>query len=327
MAHRASVGIISIGEMGLGVAKLLISQNYRVLTNITGRSQHTQDRAKGASVQLVSSDADLVHQSDYIVSIVPPKDALATADRIVSAQSSKPRPSDASPLYYLDLNAVAPSSALAIAARFKDLSSAIRFVDGGIIGGPPKAPADGGDASDAAAWTRPSIVLSGKFPLVEAPKDGKHMAELLNTKHVGDDIGVASGLKCCYATLTKGFTALAIQSYTTAARLGVLEELRTEIRATNPANEKRANGGLVGMAPKSGRWVAEMHEIAKTHRETGGWADAGEKEGGASGIFDGAAEVYRYVAEDTVLGKEHSLKRTRGTTAEDVVAAINESRK
>jgi hypothetical protein len=33
----ATVGVLSIGEMGLGVAKLLIAHNYRVVTNITGR--------------------------------------------------------------------------------------------------------------------------------------------------------------------------------------------------------------------------------------------------------------------------------------------------
>jgi predicted dinucleotide-binding enzyme len=37
MAARASIGIISIGEMGLGVANLLASQNYRVVTNVAGR--------------------------------------------------------------------------------------------------------------------------------------------------------------------------------------------------------------------------------------------------------------------------------------------------
>lgn len=34
---KASLGIISIGEMGLGVAKLLKAHDYRVLTNISGR--------------------------------------------------------------------------------------------------------------------------------------------------------------------------------------------------------------------------------------------------------------------------------------------------
>lgn len=37
MSPLATVGIISIGEMGMGVAKLLIAHNYRVVTNIEGR--------------------------------------------------------------------------------------------------------------------------------------------------------------------------------------------------------------------------------------------------------------------------------------------------
>ena len=36
-ASRAVIGIISIGEMGLGIAKLLVASGYRVTTNVTGR--------------------------------------------------------------------------------------------------------------------------------------------------------------------------------------------------------------------------------------------------------------------------------------------------
>lgn len=34
---RATVAILSIGEMGLGVANLLLAQGYRVVTNLEGR--------------------------------------------------------------------------------------------------------------------------------------------------------------------------------------------------------------------------------------------------------------------------------------------------
>ena len=37
MAPLANIGIISIGDMGLGIAKLLAAHNYQVLTNVTGR--------------------------------------------------------------------------------------------------------------------------------------------------------------------------------------------------------------------------------------------------------------------------------------------------
>jgi hypothetical protein len=37
MPPLATVGILSIGEMGMGIAKLLIAHNYRVVTNVEGR--------------------------------------------------------------------------------------------------------------------------------------------------------------------------------------------------------------------------------------------------------------------------------------------------
>jgi len=326
MTYRASVGIISIGEMGLGVAKLLKSQNYRVLTNVSDRSQSTQERARKASIALLSSDVELVTEADYVLSIVPPANALATAERIISPQHETPEDKSSMPLYYLDLNAIAPSSALEINSRLSSLGEKVRLVDGGIIGGPPKPQSDA-SADDFNTWSRPSIVLSGPHKLSDATKDGSHLAEVLRTKHVSEEIGTASGLKCCYASLTKGFTALAIQSYSTAASLGVLEELRTEIRDSNPASETRAVRGLTSMPPKAGRWVKEMQEIGKTFREAGGWHGSSTDPNAPTSIFEEISEVYRHIAEDTVLGKEQGENRVRGKSAEDVVAAILESRK
>ena len=53
-------------------------------------------------------------------------------------------------------------------------------------------------------------------------------------------------------------------------------------------------------------------------------ADDGGFEGNGKGIFDGVAEVYRSVAEDTVLGEEKTEKRKRGKTIEDVAEAMGE---
>jgi hypothetical protein len=36
-SYLATVGILSIGDMGLGIGKLLVAHEYRVVTNITGR--------------------------------------------------------------------------------------------------------------------------------------------------------------------------------------------------------------------------------------------------------------------------------------------------
>lgn len=197
-------------------------------------------------------------------------------------------------------------------AEFGDLK--IGFVDGGIIGGPPRAPADDPRA-DPERWYRPSLVLSGPDVGGLVPEA---LRAVLRCRVVGADVGAASGLKCCFASLQKGYTALAIQSYTTAERLGVLGELRAHMGEFAPAMETRAARGLTSMPPKAGRWVREMQEIGRTFREDGGW------EGG--GVFDEIAEVYRYVTEETVLGEERTEARSRGKTVDDVVEAVAASR-
>merc|ERR1712225_209093 len=89
MPPLATIGILSIGEMGMGIAKLLIAHNYRVVTNLEGRSADTQARVKAASIDSLPDDTSLVTEADYILSIVPPRDAVATAKRITSAFSSQ----------------------------------------------------------------------------------------------------------------------------------------------------------------------------------------------------------------------------------------------
>ncbi|KAF4554150.1 Hypothetical protein D9617_5g070270 [Elsinoe fawcettii] len=309
----ASVAVVSIGEMGLGVAKLLTNHKYKVLTNIEGRSENTHKRAESASIDLVKSDAELASQADYFVSIVPPKDALATAQRIATVMSSPDFTTRETPLYYLDLNAVSPKHVREIAAILKPLAEQVRFIDGGIIGGAP-TPKDPLDPS--AKWNVPSIPMSGPHPLAEATPSGADLAKLLNSKHINDDVGTASGLKMCFASLTKGFQAIAVESFTTAHNLGVLPELREQLKQHSSATEQMT-ASLTRMPPKAYRWVREMKEIGETFSVDGGF---GEEER----IFSAIAAVYNTVSKDTDLGKELTEKRKRGTTLEDVAACVAE---
>lgn len=225
-------------------------------------------------------------------------------------------------MYYLDLNAIAPSTSKSIASEFDLLEDRVRYLDGGIIGGPPKpkteieANGSSSTVEDGSSWTRPSIPVSGPYRLMDAPNSGAHLSTLLNSKHVSDTVGTASGLKCCFASMTKGFTALAIQSFTTASALGVLPELEAEVATfSGPQQVQRCRKSIVGMAPKAGRWVEEMREIGKTFEEDGGWQ---------ANIFAQVAGVYDFVAEGTVLGKEKTEERVRGATYGDAVEAIRE---
>lgn len=307
MTPLATVGIASIGEMGLGIAKLLSAHNYRVMTNVSGRSVSTRQRAQSAKIELVEADQELVAEADYILSIVPPKDAVSTAKRFTEAAAGHVRDKAKKPLFYIDLNAISPSRARTLEVLLKDYPM-MRFLDGGIIGGAPKVQPDG-------SWTKPSLVVSGPHRLDDAPINGPHLAKLLNIKQVADTIGPASGLKMCFASTTKGLTAIAIQSFTTANELGVLNELQAHLKDYSPKTGELAARGIVAMPPKAYRWVSEMKEIAETFHTEGGF----EKH-----VFQGMSEIYRFVADETELGMEKTEDRKVGKTPEDVARLMGQ---
>ena len=267
-------------------------------------SQATQTRATNNNVHLVPTDVALVSQSDYIFSIVPPRDALATAQRIATASKNIQREN---PFYFVDLNAISPHSARHIASLFPT-TGPIHYLDGGIIGAPPSLQPDG-------TWKRPSLPVSGPYNLGTV---NPHLAQTLNIKHINNDIGAATGLKMCFASLTKGHTALAIQSFTTASRLGVLPALKESMAEFNPAGLKHAEASLPGMCPKAYRWVEEMRQIGETFSRDGGFEESED-------IFAAVAAVYAFVAQGTELGREVVGDRKEGTTAEDVARLMGES--
>lgn len=261
-------------------------------------------------MELVPTDLDLCNEANYILSIVPPRDAIATAERVAKAVSNANVKTRSSPLYFLDLNAISPNTAREINDTFSQSSADVHFIDGGIIGGPPKEKDDG-------TWYRPSIPTSGPHPLSQASLHGDKLAEVLNVKTINDKIGSASGLKMCFACMGKGFAALAIQSFTTAHNLGVLDHLRAEMDIHAPGNRERAEKHLVSMPPKAYRWVNEMEFIAETFEADGGFS----KE---ESPFRSIAQIYELVANGTELGKEKTEDRKRGLTADDVALLISE---
>ncbi|TKA65185.1 hypothetical protein B0A55_10750 [Friedmanniomyces simplex] len=304
-------GFFATGSLVFAIAWAWKKQDVQGAFGVA--AQATQDRARENSVDLVETDVELCNAADYILSIVPPRDALATAQRIVDASSNSEFKKRSDPLHYIDLNAISPQSARRISELFSKASPEVRLIDGGIIGGPPSREAE-------RTWSRPSIPVSGPHKLCEAAPGGKQLADVLNVKHVSVTIGAATGLKMCFASLSKGFTALAIESFTTAHNLGVTDQLRAHLEEFNPMAAKMAERGLVNMPPKAYRWVHEMDEIAETFEADGGF----ERD---ESIFRPIARVYDLVANGTDLGKEITEDRKRGKTAEDVALLMGEGTK
>ncbi|KAI0154972.1 6-phosphogluconate dehydrogenase C-terminal domain-like protein [Xylariaceae sp. FL1272] len=300
-----TVGILSIGEMGLGIAQVLQFHGYRVVTNVSDRSQATQARAREHNIDNLPTDVELVRQCDFILSIVPPRDALATAERINAAATG----CDTKKTHFLDLNAVSPSSSKATYDLFEKSPNVVLY-DGVISGGVPYPKEKDEKTGQPTRWHCPTLLMSGPSR-VEDPE----LCNALNIEHLGDKIGAAAAVKMCFGMVSKGYIALAIQSFTTAYRLGVLEDLEAFLGRYKPQHLQIAREGLVRMPHTAYRWVHEMLEMADTTSEYGGFNRT---------LFEGVAESYRVVAEDTVLGTELPDKRVRGMTVEDVVECVSE---
>ena len=110
---------------------------------------------------------------------------------------------------------------------------------------------------------------------------------------MSERVGDASGVKMCYAAMTKGTTALAVELLVAARKLGVEQALEKELRESRNDVFDWQVKAIAAMPPKAYRWVPEMQEIAKTFGELGM----------TRRIFDGATDIYEMVAA-TPLGKE-----------------------
>jgi L-threonate 2-dehydrogenase len=293
-----TVAVLMPGDMGHAIGATLRHGGLRVITSLPGRSARTIALAAKAGIEDVGDDQALVREANVILSVLAPGGARSVGDRIAKALAAvgttRNGLANGPALLYADLNAIAPQTTRDIGQTVS--AAGARFVDGGIIGGPPKP---GG--------TRPRIYASGEHAnaLLELNEHG------LDVRLLGPEIGQASGLKMCYGALTKGLTALSTELLTAAEAMGLSAPLEAELRQGPSTLFTWIERSVPGMPPKAYRWVAEMEEIAATF--------------GALGlpptIMEGAAALYRFV-EQSPLGAETPENRHQGTTAADVVRVL-----
>ena len=284
-----AVGIISTGDMGRAVGNVLRHHGLRVLTCLNGRSQRTVSLAASAGIEAVPDDETLLQECDIFLSIVPPDQAGNLATRIGTAIQT----TGIGPLF-VDCNATAPGTVREIEATVR--AAGIRFVDVGIIGSPPE-PGKHGTRFFASGLHASEFAALSQYGL--------------DIRVLGDAIGQASGIKMCYAALTKGLSALATELLAAGTALGLAETLKSEIEASQPALFNWMQRQLPTMPPKAYRWVGEMEEVARTFGDLGS----------TPRIPEGAADLYRLVA-GTVLGEETPEQRHRGQTLDDVVTIL-----
>ena len=236
----------------------------KVLTSLTGRSERAPNaRARPACRR--SSDRELA-EADFLLSIVPPGDALGLAKRlagVLTAANKKP--------IYVECNAVSPRPCSTSPPWSR--ATGCPFVGAGIIGPPPK-PGSTNTKIYAAGPHAADFAKLNDYGLIVRVLEGPLTA--------------ASALKMSYAGITKGFTALGAAMMLAATRGGSAQALKAELAESQPALLGYLTRQVPGMYSKAYRWVAELEEISafvgKDHPE--------------HAMLDAAARLYERIAAD-----------------------------
>jgi 3-hydroxyisobutyrate dehydrogenase-like beta-hydroxyacid dehydrogenase len=258
------IAVIAPGMMGSAVAKRLTSAGAEVRTLLSGRSAATLARAQAAG--MTGASLGQIAGADFILSIVPPGEALSLAESLAPAlRAARRKP------VYIDCNAVSPDTVMRIDRVVRETGAT--FIDGGIIGPPPEP-----DSS------RTRIYVSG----TDAGKVAILEQHGLSIRVQPGLVGAASAMKMSYAGITKGFTALGATMMLAAMRAGTADALVAEMKVSQPALLKWLTSQMPKMHSKAYRWVAEMEEIA---------AFVGPGQTG-DGFYQSAAALYAKIAAD-----------------------------
>jgi len=252
-----TIGVLHPGEMGSGVGASARAAGARVLWVSEGRGAATRKRAEADGLEDVGTLARLAREAQVILSVGPPASAVDVANQVSAHRFAG---------IYVDGNAVSPATT----RKVGDIITAggAKYVDGGIIGPPPRKPGvtrlylSGAGAVDVAA------MLNGGL-LAAIPIEGP--------------IGAASALKMAYAGWNKTQQALLMAVRAYAIHEGVDEALLREWSISQTDLPKRSENAVAGTARKAWRFVGEMEELAAS------FAAAGVPEQ----FHEAGAEVYR----------------------------------
>ncbi|MEP0944567.1 MAG: DUF1932 domain-containing protein [Rhizobiaceae bacterium] len=280
-----TVSVLMPGDMGHAVGKVLGEHGHRVITNLSGRGEHSRNLANLGGLEDVGSFAEIVNQADLILSILPPAAALSLADEIATEMRMQGR----YPVF-VDCNAVSPQTAQNVGAVITDCGAP--FIDAGIIG---LAPGKGG---------APRFYVSGADVAPMLALDGKGVQVL----EAGPEIGQASAMKIAYAALTKGTWTLHTAVMMAAQQLGVRDALLSEFEHSQSAALASIRGKVPFLPADSARWVGEMEEIAATFQQAGVTPN----------FHKGAAAVFR-VLEQTPFAEETRANMDRSRSLEEAV--------
>lgn len=281
-----TVAVLSPGEMGGAVGHALYRNGFDVVTCLQGRSNETRQNAALQGFRELPNLEALVQASDLILSILVPARAPEVARAVAEALRRVGKR-----VAYADCNAVSPHTSQATAPVIEAAGG--RFIDGGIVGGPPR--------EDYA----PRFYVSGPEVAAIEPLNRRG----IEVVPVGDGVGSASAVKMCYAALTKGTSALQATLLTAAQRLGVYDVVTAEFQHSQKAAYQRMETSMGRLPKVAHRWIGEMEEIASTFESVGVPGD----------FHHGAADIFRLIAASQLSEEAAGVS---GTDLQEAIAIL-----
>ena len=243
----STIGILMPGDMGHGCAIVFRENGFRVVTNLSGRSERTRGLSTKAEIEDLGSFMRVASEADLVLSILPPEHALEQATKFANAMTDTGYTPP-----YADCNAISPSTSQKVGEEIRRTGAV--YIDGGIIGSNPVNENGGTRFYVSGPDTSSVLELNGKGIVVH---------------NLGAEIGRASGMKMVYASSTKGTFSLHSAVLTTAHAMGLTEEYLKELKESQPAMLEAMERMIPRIPLDASRWQGEMYEIAQTFSNAG----------------------------------------------------------
>ncbi len=238
------IGLLHAGEMGAAVAAVLRSRGIEVLGCAEGRSDATVARCVAAGITLCPSVRQLVAESDWVLSLVPPDAAESLCAQFCELESP-----DHS--IFVDFNSISPERAArlgnAVEARRR------RFVDGSINGLAKNL------------CTTATMFLSGR----DAKQVGSLFSRDVRVQLLGENPGSASAMKMLLGGVSKGICALLVELLRVADQLAMREAFLAALSRIYPEVAALGERMLPSYAHHADRRMVETGELQDTAIATG----------------------------------------------------------
>lgn len=311
--ERLRVAFVGYGEVGGILARALVLRGvaavwaYDVRLDAADGGTELRRRAERDGVLLQPTAGAAVAGAHLVVSAVTASNTRAAVDSV--APSLEPG------AYLLDVNSASPRTKAACGARIA---------------------ADGGRYVESAVMT--AVPPYGiKVPMLLGGPHAAGLAPLLGelgfaAKVASDTFGVASAIKMCRSVVIKGMEALLIESFVTARRYGVEDEVLGSLAETFPGLDWQRNGDYFfnRVIEHGKRRAEEMREAAATVREAGltpymASAIAERQQwmadlAGAAAFAGLAEDAHWYDAADRIPAANPAAATTQGTPSDDLAA-------